>query len=431
MTSKIIRINQIVKEKPDEVFTSVYHLINKELLMQCFEKLDGSKASGIDSVTKDIYYMNLDENINNLVRRLKNKSYKPQPARKVKIPKGNGKMRELAISNFEDKIVQLALKSIIEAIFEPKLSNNMFGFRPSRGCHDALRQISMDIERNFTNYVVEADIKGYFDNINHENLIKCLELHIKDKNIIMLIRKLLKAGILESDNLYIGDDGTPQGSILSPVLANIYMYYVLVRWFDEIVKPNCHGFASIINYADDFICCFQRKQDAIVFYKKWLPERLARAKLELAKDKTRIISFGRFAKENCKGKKPQTFEFLGFVHYCSTNRNGKFRVKRKTSSKKFTKKLVEFNDWCSRNRTLDIDELMNTYKKKVIGHFNYYGITDNFHMIQKYKFRTMQILFKWLNRRSQRKSYTWEEFNKLLEQYQIPKPRICVKIYDD
>ena len=262
-------------------------------------------------------------------------------------------------------------------------------------------------------------------------LAYCRAQHIKDKNIIMLIRKLLKAGILESDNLYIGDDGTPQGSILSPVLANIYMYYVLVRWFDEIVRPNCHGFASIINYADDFICCFQRKQDAIVFYKKWLPERLARAKLELAKDKTRIISFGRFAKENCKGKKPQTFEFLGFVHYCSTNRNGKFRVKRKTSSKKFTKKLVEFNDWCSRNRTLDIDELMNTYKKKVIGHFNYYGITDNFHMIQKYKFRTMQILFKWLNRRSQRKSYTWEEFNKLLEQYQIPKPRICVKIYDD
>ena len=193
MTTKITRINQIAKEKPNEVFTSIYHLINKELLEECFNEIDGKKATGIDKITKEEYLINKEENLETLLNKLKNKSYRPSPARKVNIPKSNGKVRGLAIANFEDKIVQLALKKLIEAIYEPKFTKNMFGFRPNRGCHDALKQITIDIERHFTNYVVEADIKGYFDNINHNKLIECLKLHIKDQNVIKLVKKVFKS----------------------------------------------------------------------------------------------------------------------------------------------------------------------------------------------------------------------------------------------
>ena len=430
MTQKITRINQIAKENNKVIFTSIYHMIDIELLKECFDELNGNKAVGIDKVTKDEYLRNLSQNLEDLVNRLKTKKYKPMPSRRVYIPKSNGKLRSLAIANFEDKIVQLALKKILEAIFEPRFSNNMYGFRKSLGCHDALTQVSYDIEWNYTSYVLEADIKGFFDNINHDSLMKCLKLHIRDTNILILVRKFLKAGVLDKGQFYVTEYGTPQGSIVSPILANIYMYYCLIKWFEEYVKPKLRGFASIINYADDFICCFQYKDEAEYFYKVLLPKRLKVAGLELATDKTRLIAFGRFAINNTKVGKPETFDFLGFTHYCSKSRKGKFRVKRKTSRSKFNKKLVEFNMWCKENRTMPIEDIMNTVKRKLIGHYNYFGITDNYHSVCKFYYRSLQILFKWLNRRSQRRSYTKEEFKKLLAEYNIPKPYIKIDIYD-
>lgn len=431
MTTRIIRINQIAKEKPNEVFTSIYHLINKELLLECFHELDGNKAKGFDNVTKEEYLSKLDENLDNLVLRLKNKGYRPSPARKVEIPKVNGKMRSLAIANFEDKIVQMAVKKLLEAIYEPKFTNNMFGFRPNKNCHNALRYLNQCIERKYTNYILDADIKGYFDNIDHDKLIACLEIHIKDNNLLRLIKRFLKAGIIENDKYEEGKVGTPQGSILSPILANIYMYYSIILWFEKI-KKQFKGYMEIINYADDMVLCFQYKNEAEDTYQK-MKNRLKVCGLEFAEDKTRLIEFGRFAKENRKRKglgKPETFDFLGFTHYCSeSKKTGKFRVKRKTSKKKLKKAISEFKTWIKENRNKKLNDIIVSVKKKLTGHYNYYGITDNIDSNARYYYSVYRELYKWLNRRSQKKSYTEEAFKQMIEVFNLPKPKIKVNIY--
>lgn len=431
MTTKIARINQISIEKPNEIFTSIYHLINKELLKECFDELDGSKAVGIDKITKDEYRYNLDANLNNLVDRLKNKRYKPSPARRVNIPKANGKLRGLAIANFEDKIVQMSVKKILEAIYEPKFTNNMFGFRPNTSCHKTLRYLNECIIYNKVNYILDADIKGYFDNIDHDKLMKCLEIHIKDNNLLRLIKRFLKAGILENGKYIKGEIGTPQGSILSPILANIYMYYALILWFEEIKKIS-NGYVEIINYADDMIICFQYENEARKIY-ELMEKRLNQAGLEFAEDKTRLIEFGRYAEERRKKRglgRPETFDFLGFTHYCSKSKNNKFRVKRKTTKKKFKQKIQDFKVWIKNNRNRPLKEIISTYRRKLIGHYNYYGISDNVKSCDKYLNETKILMFKWLNRRSQRRGYTWNQFNQMMNGYDLPKPNLKVSIFE-
>lgn len=429
MTTKIARINQISKERPKEIFTSIYHLINKELLKECFDELDGNKAVGIDKITKDEYRLKLDSNLDTLIEKLKDKSYRPSPARRVNIPKANGKLRGLAIANFEDKIVQMAIKKILEAIFEPKFTINMFGFRPNRGCHDALKYLNQCIMYNKVNYILDADIKGYFDNIDHDKLMKCLKMKIRDNNLLRLIKRFIKAGILENGMYIKGELGTPQGSILSPVLANIYMYYALILWFEKIKKIS-KGYIEIINYADDMIICFQYENEAKKIY-ELMKIRLKQAGLEFAEDKTRLIEFGRFAMERRNKRslgKTETFDFLGFTHYCGKSKNGKFRVKRKTCKKKFKQKVQEYKMWIKKNRNGQLKNIIITTKKKLTGHYNYYGITDNIDSIRKYHYCINKLLFKWLNRRSQRKSYTPEQFKQMLKVFELPKPTIKVKI---
>lgn len=432
MSTKIARINQISKEKPQEIFTSIYHLINYELLKECFDELDENKATGLDKTTKDMYLINLDKNLNSLVEKLKTKSYRPSPARKVNIPKANGKLRGLAISNFEDKIVQLAIKKLVEAIFEPKFTNNMFGFRPNRSCHDCLKYLNKCIEEKSTNYILDADIKGYFDNINHELIMKGLEMHIKDKNLLRLIKRFLNVGIIEDGKNITSDYGTPQGSILSPILANIVMYYGIILYIEKIKKIS-KGYIEIVNYADDMILCFQYKEEALRTY-NMLKSRLKILKLSFAEDKTRLIEFGRFANENCKKSnrnKPETFDFLGFTHYCSRSADNKrFRVKRKTSKKKLKQKIQEFKIWIKEHLIMPLKDIMNTVNKKLIGHYNYYGITDNIKSMLKFKNAIEEILYKWLNRRSQKTSYNWDKFKQMLKYYPIAEPRIKVNIYD-
>ena len=430
METKLARISQLSSENPDMVFTSIGHMINKELLKECHEKMDGDKAVGIDGITKEEYGRNLDENLEGLVERLKKKSYKPQPARRVEIPKENGKTRPLSIYSYEDKLVQEALRRILEAVFEPKFYDEMMGFRPNRGCHKAIQKLNVMLEMRPTNYVLDADIKGFFDHIDHEWAVRFIESHIKAPNITRLVRRMLKSGTMENYQYEETEKGSGQGSVCSPVIANIYMHYVLVWWFKECIQPKLKGYGGLIVYADDFVACFQYKEEAEEFYKH-LKNRMEHFGMTLEENKSSLIEFGRYAEKKCKreGRKPGTFTFLGFTHYCSHGRNGKFRVKRKTSRKKFTKKCKEVHQLIRDMRTIPIRAIIKKLNEILVGYYHYYGITDNYQSLSNFRYRIMRSLYKWLNRRSQKKSYNWEGFNDMLKAYPLATPRIYVNVY--
>jgi RNA-directed DNA polymerase len=432
METKLARIREISKQKPDEVFTSLGHLLNEEMLLKCHAEQDGGKATGIDRKTKEEYAERLEENIANLVKRLKEKSYRPQAVRRVYIPKGQGKLRPLGIPAYEDKIVQKGLNKLLEAIYEPIFLDVSYGYRPGRNCHDALRELNRIIERGKTNYIVEADIRGFFNHVDHSWLMKFIDLKIKDPNIKRYLVRFLKAGIMEEGKYLESDEGTPQGGIISPTLANIYLHYVLDLWFEKAVRKQCKGQAEMVRFADDFVCCFQYQEDAARFYRS-LRTRLAKFNLEVAEEKTRVLTFGRYAKEMCRKMGPDktpTFDFLGFTHYCGKSRNGKFRVKRKTAAKKFREKARAFKDWMKEVRHVKTDELARKIKAKLTGHYRYYGITDNREMLRRFRQHVVMNLFKWLNRRSQRTSFDFRKFQELvLKRYDIPYPKIYVSIY--
>ena len=305
METKLKRISQLSTENPEMVFTSIGHLINQELLKECHKGMDGDKAAGIDGVTKEDYGRDLKENLDSLVERLRKKSYKPQPARRVEIPKENGRTRPLSIYCYEDKLVQEALRRILEAVFEPHFHEEMMGFRPNRSCHMAIRKLNDCIERHRTNYILDADIKGFFDHIDHEWAVKFIESRIKDPNITRLVRRMLKGGIMKDYQYEETGEGSGQGSVCSPIISNIYMHYVLLWWFKEKIKPFLRGYADIIVYADDFVCCFENKDEAEEFYER-LKGRMKHFGLELEESKSRLIAFGRFAEERSRksGGKP-------------------------------------------------------------------------------------------------------------------------------
>jgi len=432
METKLVRIAQIAKERPKEVFTSLYHHLNKEMLTQCHQELKGDKAVGVDRITKEVYGENLAENIHHLVEALKRHSYKPQPVRRTYIPKGDGRKRPLGIPSYEDKIVQMGLTKILQAIYEADFLPCSYGFRPKVGCHKALKSLNDILILGKTNYIGDTDIKGFFNHVDHKLLVEFIGLRIADPNIKRLIVRFLKAGVIEQDSHEPTLKGTPQGAIISPILANIYLHYVLDLWFEKVVKKHCKGESYLVRYADDFVCCFQYKEEAVRFYKA-LQKRLAKFKLELAEDKTRIIEFGRFAAENRKAKglgRPKTFSFLGFTHYCSKSRKGKFRIKRKTDAKKFRAKIKAFKVWIRAIRSfVPIEDIFRQVRTKLLGHYAYYGITDNLMMIRSYYDIVVRLLFKWLNRRSQRKSFVFERFELYLKLNPLPLPRIYVNIF--
>ncbi len=432
VATKLHRIAEKARKEPGFKFTSLYHLMNEELLRGCFQRLRKDAAAGIDKMTKDMYAANLETNLASLVERLHRMAYIPQAVRRKYIPKpGSAKGRPLGIPCFEDKLVQAGLVRILESVYEQDFIEDSYGFRPVRSCHDALRGLSVTVGNKPINHIVEADIKGFFDNVNQEWLLKFLAHRIGDKRIQRMVKRILKAGVSEDGSVTISDDGTPQGGVISPLLANIYLHYALDLWFERVYRKSCTGYARLIRYADDFVVCFQYKADAERFRVE-LEQRLGKFSLEVEPTKTKAMEFGRFAVQNAtkRGERPESFDFLGFTHYCSTRRDGTgFRMKRVTARKKFIAKLRIFKEWLKKARTLKTKELWEIAAAKLRGHYNYYGVTDNYRGIRRFEQAVKRLLFKWLNRRGKRSCLNWEKFNVMLKRFPLPKPRIMVSMF--
>ena len=429
-----IRYNIEKANRTDRKVQNLASYIDVDLLKSIHKRMDKNKASGVDKVTKAEYEADLDNNLKELVARMKDGTYRPNPTRRVYIPKdGSTKMRPLGISCYEDKLVENAVAQILTMVYEPKFYPCSFGFRPGRNCHMAVREIIEMVQYRKTNYVVEADIRSYFDTIPHDWLMKMLEHDIADRRFLEIIRRFLKAGVMENGKYLDSESGSPQGNGASPVLANIYLHYVLDNWFDVIVQRQCRGQCYLIRYADDFVCCFQNKYEAEVFRQR-LEERFAKYGLSLAEEKTKILEFGRFAAENRRRRgegKPETFDFLGFTFYCGMDGKKRFfRCRVKTSKKKFRSKVLRMKEWIRSHRMMPVGELIKKINEKLAGHYQYYGVTDNSREVKNFQNATTWLLFKWLNRRSQRRSYTLDSFfNGLLRTFPLAEPRIRVCLF--
>jgi RNA-directed DNA polymerase len=429
--TKLGLITERARRDPKCKFSTLAYLLNEGFLLACFRELKVNKAPGIDGVTVRQYEENLYENVMDLVSRLKSKKFRPQPARRAYIPKDEKSKRPLGILVVEDKIVQMGMKKILEAIYEADFRDVSYGFRPGRSCHDALEVVDKAIMREPVNYIVDMDIEKYFDSVEHRWMMECLKQRINDPSFLRLITRFLKAGIMEEGNYMETDRGTQQGGIVSPVLANIYLHYVLDLWYEKKVKKERRGYTKMIRYADDFIVCFENKEEAEAFGIK-LRERLAKFGLRISETKSRTIAFGRKTWQQAKeqGGKPATFDFLGFTHYCTTTRKGRFRAGRQTSRKKFAQKLKVMNLWLKEIRNeIPLEEWWRTLRKKLVGHYQYYGISGNMDRVRAYYRRTELLAFKWINRRSQKKSMTWGFFRKYLSWNPLPVPKIYHRTY--
>lgn len=432
METKLERIADKSFRETRPIFTSLYHLLNKEMLIQCHRELDGKKAVGIDGVTKAEYSQNLEENIDNLVNRLKNKGYRPTPALRVYIPKANGGKRPLGIASYEDKIVQMGLKKVLEAVYEPKFKENMYGFRPRKNCHQAIKSLCTAIVKKRINYIVDADIKGFFTHMNHDWILRFVGYYVEDPNILRLIEKYLKAGIMEEGEYRANEEGTSQGNILSPLLANIYMHHVLILWYQLMFGKKGRGDSFLVVYADDYLAGFEHKSEAERYYKE-MQERLKKYGLEIETSKSRLIEFGRYAKERRKRRgegKPETFDFLGFTFYCGESRRGNFIVVPRTNRKKFRAKLKEMKLWLRSQKRTPLRLVMKTLNRKLTGHYRYYGISHNIQMLVKFHYYTTIMLYRMMNRRSQKRSYNWEGFKMMLTYYPLNYPKRYVNIYE-
>lgn len=406
-------------------FRDLYREVNAELLHHCWQKLNKDAASGVDGVTAAAYGENLMANLANLAERLKAKRYRAKLVRRVYIPKENGKQRPLGIPALEDKLVQSACAKLLTAIYEEDFLDCSYGYRPGRSAKEALCDLTFQLQYGSYGYLVEADIRGFFDHMDHDWLVEMLLLRIDDRAFVRLIQKWLKAGILETDGKVLHPDtGTPQGGIISPVLANLYLHHALDLWFTRVVKPRCRGEALLCRYADDFVCAFRCREDAHRFFEA-LPSRLGKFGLEVAPEKTQIVRFSRF--HLSMGRR---VTFLGFELYWFRDRKGATRVMRRTARKKLQGACGRITEWIKSNRHLPGREFVRGLNRRLVGHYNYYGLRGNSPSLWRFYKWAIACAFKWLNRRGgKRKSFTWQAFALALAQLGIAKPRITQRPY--
>lgn len=424
VSSTLLELREKAGREPSYRFRSLYREINLPMLYESFWQLKPGAAPGIDGVTVAAYKEDLDNNLRQLLERLVSNRYRAQKVRRRNIPKGRDKTRPLGIPALEDKIVQQAAAKLLQAIYEADFLDISKGYRPNRGARDASQELREQLFKERVHWVVEADIKGFFDHVDHDWLKRMLRQRVDDENFIRLIGKWLKAGVLEESGEVIHPaTGTPQGGVISPVLANIYLHYVLDLWMEKVVSKQIQGKLVFMRYADDFIIGVEHGPDAERIYKE-LPGRLGKFGLTMAMDKSAIL---RFSRDDLKNSKP--FTFLGFEFYWARTRKGYKTVKRRTAKKKFQASLFNLKEWMIKNRSRKLRDLAGTLSRKFCGYFNYYGVIGNSHMLGRYWRESRRIIFRVLNRRSQRHSYNWAGFNEMWDTLNIPRPRIVEKPY--
>jgi RNA-directed DNA polymerase len=430
-TTGIERIARRARSQPSAPFTALMHHFTVDNLRACFAALDGTKAPGVDGITKEMYDQHLEANLQRLHQQLRQMSYRPQPVRRVEIPKEDGSTRPLGISCTEDKIVQELARRILEAIYEPVFLETSYGFRPGRSCHDALRQLNQEVMTKPVNWVADLALAQFFDTMPHTEILAVLAQRIADTKFLRLIARMLKTGVQTPGGVVQDELGSPQGSIVSPVIANVFLDTVLDQWFATVVTRHCRGYCTILRYADDAMALFEREDDAHRFMRV-LPLRLGKYGLRLNPQKTRLLAFGKHQAWHAlrRGQRSPTVEYLGFTHYWGQSRNGRVRVKRKTSKKRFRRALADLQQWLRQEHNArKLPDLWQALARKMRGHFNYFGVTDNSRALYRFEQEVLHSLFKWLNRRSQRRSFTWESFCRYRARHPLPRPGPVISMY--
>lgn len=427
--TELSEIAWLSAQDPSREFHSLIHHFNVESLHSCFARLDGKKAIGVDQVSKDEYGKDLGANLEGLIERMKGMSYRPQPVREVLIPKEGkrGALRALGISAFEDKLIQKRMQELLESIYEPLFLDCSYGFRPNKGCHDAIKALRTYLDKEEVETVLDVDLANFFGSIDHQMMLETLRMKIKDKKFLRYVSRLLKAGILSQGELRMNEEGTVQGSCTSPVLANIVAHYVIDIWLEETVAPLMNGPIRAFRYADDLVVCFRYQKDANRV-KEVLGKRLEKYKLKLNEDKTKMVSFSKSGME--QGIKQEAFNFLGFTFYLGRSKRGNVIPKLKTEGKRFRSKLKKVNDWAKKMRNkAPLKIIWKAFCNKLRGHAQYYGVSFNSTHVASFLFRAVRIMFKWLNRRSQRRSFNWESFELFMERHPVPPVKVYHKLF--
>ena len=427
--TKMNRIALLSRGDSKRSFESLMHHFNQESLKECFHELDGKKAVGVDGINKETYGRDLDQNISTLIIKMKKMAYRPGPVREVLIPKEGkiGATRPLGISGFEDKIVQKMMQKILESIYDPIFLDCSYGFRPGKDCHDAIKDLQHHLFANETQTIIDIDLQNFFGTIDHAILEGILKEKIKDTKFMRYINRMFKAGVLSKGDLRMSDEGVPQGSICSPILSNIFAHYVIDLWIEDMVKPNCKGQVKLFRYADDAIICCQYDEDAQRI-RKTLGKRLEKYKLKLNEDKTKQVLFDK--RIVAQGGKQGSFDFLGFTFYWGKARSGTVIPKLKTRAKTIGAKFKKVKEWIKTTKDRKtLKEIWKTFIAKLRGHINYYGVSHNANNVSYFLYGAKRIVFKWLNRRSQRKSFTWEQFAKYIKAHPLPTVKIMHRLF--
>jgi len=424
VSTELERIKHLVEEYPERKLQTIMHCVNENTLKKEHEKQIAGKATGVDRVTKEEYEENLKENLSGLMERMKTFRYHPQPVRRTYITKeGKEEKRPLGIPAYEDKLVQGVMAEILNEIYEPKFYDNSFGFRKGKSCHDAIRYLN-DKLMVYANWIVDVDIKGFFNHVDHEWMMKFLEHEIEDKNFLRYIKRFLKAGIMEAGEYIKTEEGVPQGGVCSPIMANIYLHYVVDTWFEIVIKKLCRGKAVMARYADDIVFSFEHEDEAKAFYEA-LKERLRKFRLELSEEKSKIIPFGPYT-----GKKSEKFDFLGFTVRSGKSRKGKPMIKFQTSTNRLKVKRKEIKRWIRERMHMPVGETIEKLNRKLQGHYSYYGISHNKRKLNDYYTYARNELYKTLRKRGQKRKLNWERYLRILKYDPLVRPRIAHPLWN-